>query len=391
MDKKQAVSSASDFLSNDNFVSWRLLRTEELDNYWTNFLKENPNRKPMIDEACRKFEAVRLNDINPTSEMEEELYRRIYNRINAHKQRKISPGTYWLSSAACFILIASIVFFINRNVGQRKSLQNEIVGITLPDKRVQLIAGSEVIDLESYASISISGNGETSVTDSTQHTTLLTLASHNRNKLIVPYGKRLFITLPDGTKVWLNSGTELEFPSNFTKASRNIWVKGEIYIEVAKSNLPFFVHTEQATVRVLGTKFSINAYKDNNKELIVLVEGSVQVLKENQNSITLLPNEMATVSVDEIERTNVDASEYNSWHSGMMVFNKTPLNEVLRKIERYYNVSFESNHNMALNKKTVSGKLILSKNLDSVMASVSILSSIDYRIINNHISNFHKK
>lgn len=94
---------------------------------------------------------------------------------------------------------------------------------------------------------------------------------------------------------------------------------------------------------------------------------------------------MVAISSGQLTKSLVDASEYTSWHDGVIKFNRTSLTDVLKKIGRYYNVSFESSSDIALNEKTVSGKLFLSNNLDSVMTTVSVLSSTDYKREDNLI------
>ena len=138
------------------------------------------------------------------------------------------------------------------------------------------------------------------------------------------------------------------------------------------------LHTERSTIQVFGTELNISAYEEEPTESIVLVKGRVQVETENNTRITLTPSEMATVTSHTVTKEHVDVSQYISWRDGVIELNKTSMAEVLRKLGRYYNVSFENNGDVQLNEKTVSGKLFLSSSLDSVMTSVSILSSTRY-------------
>lgn len=381
MDKKKPFLSVADFLNDDTFIAWRLFQTEELNAYWADFVKENPLSEALLREAVRQFEAVKLNEIPLPLQAEEKLYEKIRCRIDANRHQKKQRIVYWASAAASFLLLIASVTFYTLQEKEKTPIhivKNEIVGETLPSENVQLISGADVIDLQSHSAITLSSDGHASVTDSTRNTKALQLAENRTNKLIVPYGKRSFIALSDGTKAWINSGSELDFPSNFTGKSRDIYVKGEVYLEVAKSALPFVVHTHNTNIRVLGTKFNITAYHDDATESVVLVEGSVQVNIPSKANIMLKPNEMATISTGRATKQTVDASEYIAWHNGVLEFDETSMTEVLKKIGRYYNVSFENVPDIALNKKTVSGKLFLSNNLDSVMTSISRLSSTQY-------------
>lgn len=117
------------------------------------------------------------------------------------------------------------------------------------------------------------------------------------------------------------------------------------------------------------------------------MKGKVSV-KTNTDETKLSPNEKFNLINGEISTETVDVSEYISWTKGVLEFDETPISEILKKVGRYYNVQFENNLDTKLNDKTCSGKLFLSNNLDSVMISVSVLSSTKYHRENTiiHIS-----
>lgn len=389
MNKKQPFSSIADFLNDDMFIVWRLFRTDETERYWEEFVREHPQAEPLLREACRRFEAVRLNEkrrLRP--EIREAMYRQLLTRLPVHKPVRRQPTAWWIAAASVIFAVVSTIciVWITRSRQLPIAPNDKIVGHTLPSEQVRLIAGDQTIELQSSSEITLSERGKASVVDRTSVDAKdLQLADDKPNKLLVPYGKRSFITLADGSRIWLNSGTELTFPAEFSGTSREIHLQGEIYIEVAPSDRPFLVHTPKAVVHVKGTRFNISAYADEPTESVVLVSGSVQVEMQNQPPLTLVPDEMAAISSEGMIKKNVDVSEYTSWHDGVMKFNRTSLTDVLKKIGRYYNVSFESSSDIALNEKTVSGKLFLSNNLDSVMTTVSVLSSTDYKREDNLI------
>jgi ferric-dicitrate binding protein FerR (iron transport regulator) len=267
-------------------------------------------------------------------------------------------------------------------------LQEEemIVGEALPEEEIYLISAGKKINLAGNAHIGLTEDGKALVTDSTSSQKELLLARTELNRLVVPYGKRSNLTLSDGTEVWLNSGTELDFPSEFSGKTREIHVNGEIYIEVAHNReMPFIVHTKDIDVLVQGTSFNISAYRDDIRKTVVLVEGKVKIESGSTVIAELLPNEKVDITENNILKERVDVSEYISWRKGILEFNNTPMSEILKKIERYYNVQFEEAPDIPLNQQTCSGKLFLSNNLDSVMTSVSILSSTVYKRENNTI------
>jgi ferric-dicitrate binding protein FerR (iron transport regulator) len=149
--------------------------------------------------------------------------------------------------------------------------------------------------------------------------------------------------------------------------------------------VPFIVHAKDMDILVQGTSFNISAYRDDNRQTVVLVEGKVKIESGSTVIAELLPNEKVDITENNILKERVDVSEYISWRKGILEFNNTPMSEILKKIGRYYNVQFEGTADIPLNKQTCSGKLFLSNNLDSVMTSVSILSSTVYKRENNTI------
>jgi len=180
--------------------------------------------------------------------------------------------------------------------------------------------------------------------------------------------------------VYVNSGSELEFPSAFSGKTREISVKGEIFIEVTKQDHPFIIHTSQSQITVYGTSFNVSSYADEQSELVVLVNGSVEV-KTASSSLILKPSEMAKIDNGNIQRKQVNVMEYISWKNGYMELNKTPLADLLKKIGRYYNLEFNYDASLNLQEQTCSGKLFLSDNLNDVLESFSKMTFLDYKIL----------
>lgn len=376
-----------DFLFDENFISWRLIQTKELDEYWENFLIEHPHLKRKLQEAIIQFDAVNINLDQLAEKDKKSVYQAVWTDIYRYKRRRLVRK---ISAIAAVLVIAvlSVIFFTRKENTELNSILGSeiIIGEALPAEEIYLISGKEKINIAHKSHIGLSGDGKVLVTDSTESVKELLLASTELNKLVVPYGKRTSLTLSDGTEVWLNSGTQLDFPSEFTGDKREIQLNGEIFINVAhNSKIPFIVHTQGMDIHVQGTSFNVSAYYDDNKKTVVLVNGKVKINMEGSYTAELLANEKFEITDDNIIKESVNVSEYISWTKGILEFDETPISEILRKIGRYYNVQFESSQEIKLNDKTCSGKLFLSNNLDSVMTSVSVLSSTIYQRENNII------
>ncbi|WP_298647332.1 FecR domain-containing protein [uncultured Proteiniphilum sp.] len=385
--KNRLFQNDHNFLLAEDFIRWRLFRTKESDEYWNNFLIENPHLEKAFHEAIIQFNAVKINRDQLPDEDKKDVYRTVLLNIHRYKRRRLLRR---IGSVAAVLVIGILsVLFFNRREDVRSdgSPKNEIiVGEALPVEEIYLIAGGERINIAHKSHIGLTGDGKALVTDSTDSRKELSLAAAELNKLIVPYGKRTSLTLPDGTEVWLNSGTQLDFPSKFMGSKREISVNGEIFINVAhNSKVPFVVRAHDMDIYVQGTSFNVSAYHDDSRKTVVLVKGKVKIETTDKHTTELLPNEKLEVTDNDITKESVNVSEYISWTKGILEFDETPVSEILKKIGRYYNVQFESIPEIKLNDKTCSGKLFLSNNLDSVMTSVSVLSSTVYQRENNII------
>ncbi|MDR2040107.1 MAG: FecR domain-containing protein [Bacteroidales bacterium] len=378
MRQEKEYRNYTDFLKEDKFIEWRLLQTPELDLYWEDFIKNHPERKNDIAKAVEKFNVIRLNDHQLPQEIQEHLYREI---IRNTKQRTIFSGrVIYYRIAACVALLimvtGSFIFFQrNKAIEDIPSIANAIVGTPLPSSSIRLVSADKVIELDENAEISVSTDGNAVINGEKMDITAVKPSGEiMNNQLIVPPGKRSTLQLADGTKVWVNSGTTVRFPTSFDKTTRNIHVIGEIYIEVAETDQPFYVHTPQFDIMVHGTKFNVSAYSDMVDQAVVLVEGKVEVNTSAQSNI-MVPGEILCIHENKIDIRTVNTDEYTSWKDGILIMNGTPISEILKKLGRYYNVVFEDQSKDLLSSKTCSGKLFLAENLDDVMISLSVLSS----------------
>jgi len=367
-----------DFLFDNEFIAWRLFRTEEQELYWKRFAGEHPESREALDRAIKMFDAVKLNHYQLAESEQEQLYRRILSDVYIRRARR-RRMIYWSAAACIALLVVSSLMFLlpdNRSAQQELPGIESIVGQVMRSNDIRLISGEKVVELKQNARITVS-DGQISVVEES-NVSEVSLPENVTHKLMVPSGKRSMIQLSDGTKMWLNSGTELAFPSKFGGSTREITVKGEIYIEVAEGQKPFYVNTSQFRVRVHGTKFNISAYGENEENTVVLVEGSVEVLTADHEPTQLMPNEKAAVSTGKILKETVNVAEYIGWKDGVLIFNQTPISEVLKKIGRYYNVNFENRSGKELSAKTCTGKLFLSEDLEEMLISLSALSATKY-------------
>lgn len=161
------------------------------------------------------------------------------------------------------------------------------------------------------------------------------------NTIEVPGGQSVQLTLSDGSNVCLNSKSKFMYPSRFSSKSRTVKLEGEAYFEIAHNEkAPFLVSMPHISVKVLGTKFNAMAYPEE-KSLITLIEGKVDVsLPVGNESVILLPNEQASYSSETglVKTRCEDANAFRNWTSGKLSFSDQRLDDIMRVIERKYNV-----------------------------------------------------
>lgn len=210
------------------------------------------------------------------------------------------------------------------------------------------------------------------------------------NTLTVPYGKRFELELSDGTTAHLNAGTSIKYPVKFLNGmDRQVFITGEAYFEVAKDSAhPFIVNADQLNVKVLGTAFNVQAYSEDNISEIVLVEGSVALYddRQNQSSQTLLkPGYKASFNRlnNQIETKTVRTNIYTSWINGELVFRNMTFENILKKLERYYDIEIVNNNSKL--SKTVLNASFGNEPIDVILESLKENYNITYSITGNKI------
>jgi ferric-dicitrate binding protein FerR (iron transport regulator) len=163
-----------------------------------------------------------------------------------------------------------------------------------------------------------------------------------------PPGVKSHVILPDGTVVWLNSGTDLSYPSSFSESTRNVKLLGEAFFDVAQdAKHPFIVDLGKINIEVVGTKFNAINYEQEGQTEIVLASGKVKLFEKHENKSRLVsemaPGQQAIhlKAGNTITLKNVDAGKYTSWIGGRLIFRDDPMEEVVRKLDRWFNVQIE--------------------------------------------------
>ena len=188
----------------------------------------------------------------------------------------------------------------------------------------------------------------------------------------VPAGQCVNVTLPDGSNIWLNAQTTIQYPVSFNKENRQVKLDGEAYFNVAKdSKRPFIVNTKECSVEVLGTKFNIDAYSSRDKFETVLMEGSVKVsmLDDPTQAVSLKPNNKVYRSNGKLLTQKVSNYELYRWKEGLICFVDEPFKVVMEDFEKFYGLTIVVN-NQKVTQYLYTGKF---KQTDGVDYALSLL------------------
>lgn len=306
-------------------------------------------------------------------EGEDLIWSQIQKRIKANKQNKDRRIAYYIiSSAACLLLLLGGIYtWVNQSESNKETIQ--LANIPMPevsnDEIMLVTAGNKNLNVEDNANVTYGEDGSVSVNsrkvsfvkEKNQMKEAITY-----NQIIVPPGKRTNVFFADGTRIYVNAGTRVVYPTVFAKNKREIYVDGEIYLEVKHDeSRPFIVKTDNLDVRVLGTSFNVCAYKEDKESTVVLVTGKVEVETKTKQKVYLSPDDMLKLKASQVSTRKVDVSNYISWKDGLMKLDAEPLDKVLIKLSRYYGQEILFDNNLA--SMPISGKLDLRDKLEDVI------------------------
>lgn len=204
-------------------------------------------------------------------------------------------------------------------------------------------------------------------------------------------GEKSHVTLSDSTKIFLNSGSKLEYNRLYNIKERTVKLKGEAYFEVhTNREKPFVVEIDNMRVIATGTKFNILSYSNEDRVETTLEEGKVQVQINNGESISLKSGEQVVYfsHSGKVQVNEVSTATYTSWKENKLRFINTPFEETLRKIARKYNVTFEITDHDLLNLKYTA--TFIDESIDEVMQMLKTVSPINYKIYNRTTVNDNK-
>jgi len=288
-----------ELISNTQFVAWAKGDDQTTDEYWNAWETKHPFYATEFQEAKKVVKNLRFTGAVVNPEDIRYLWAKTSNKI----QKSKPTGRFQK-----FILLATKVAAV----------------LLIPVMMVSAWAFYNQYNLTKKYSNLLEDKHEQKVT------------------VVAPIGARILVDLPDGSKAWLNSGSEISYPIIFSTDERRVNLVGEAYFKIQKSETPFYVNSLGPEIKVYGTEFNVNSYNDEELVTIALAEGKISLDLEGKEAY-LLPGQVSFFDKKSksVETTNSEVKIYSSWRDGKYIFRDTPLIAILRILQRQHNVKIQ--------------------------------------------------
>jgi len=375
-------SEIIDFILDESFQRFVINKTPEDTKYWESWISEHPNAVESFEESRNIISFIITRKVLPRNKaISDEVYKKLLLQIEAETQKPLREperkhiSYFWYAASAILIVGLAFLFTYNSNIRTSFTSQN----------------------LE----------------------------------VIVPKGQRSQLLLPDGTKVWLNSGTIFKYPSSFLKHGREVYLEGEAFFNVTHNNQPFIVHLkDNLFVKVFGTEFNVKSYAEDKIVETTLIKGMVHFLRKDENDqvineIKLEPKEMVTYEktfrkmtiskivpyttpvtntkslatnpdkINKVEQVKEAESLSESaittaWKDNTLVFQNETLEEISTKMERWFGIPLKI-EDEELKKERFTGNFMNQESVYQVLDIINRSEPIQYTKQNKMIIITKKK
>lgn len=306
-------------------------------------------RSPDNEDLREEFERVRRLTVLEADKAK--MWKQVQSRMNKNSRYRVKRYLKYAAIIVAFVLAGGTWWMVKENPEEIISVELSETSMLSPGtpKAYILFSSGQRMDLtttehdtmimEKGMQVRVGSSGKISYIPGDSGSILKQEIVYNT--IVVPRGGEYKLELADGTLVWLNSDSELRYPVKFAGSQRDVWLKGEGYFEVSKNpEKPFRVVVDDMIVKVLGTSFNINAYKDRGNILTTLVSGKVDIQDMSWKSLVVMsPNQQVDFRHGKISSVQeVDITRFVSWIDGKFYFNDMTLENIMSQLQRWYDI-----------------------------------------------------
>ena len=305
-------------------------------------------RSPDNEDLREEFERVRR--LTALEANKAKMWKQVQSRMNKNSRYQVKRYLKYASIIVAFVLAGGTWWMVKENPEEIISVELSETSMLSPGtpKAYILFSSGQRMDLtttehdtmimEKGMQVRVGSSGKISYVPGDSGSILKQEIVYNT--IVVPRGGEYKLELADGTLVWLNSDSELRYPVKFAGSQRDVWLKGEGYFEVSKNpEKPFRVVVDDMIVKVLGTSFNINAYKDQGNILTTLVSGKVDIQDMSGKSLVVMrTNQQVDFRHGKISVQEVDVTRFVSWIDGKFYFNDMTLENIMSQLQRWYDI-----------------------------------------------------
>lgn len=333
---ENTFNDIEDFLTDESFRSWVNSPTPELDTLWKSWIEANQSKIELVNQSRKIIQSFRFKESHAKADSKERILEKI--RLETKPQRKhLTFLNTWYKVAAILIFSVGIGALVHLNPFDK-------------NKKEPLSNTSELVQKNN------------------------------------PIGVKSKHMLPDGSTVFLNSGSSIEYPKTFDADTRVVKLKGEAFFQVSKDvNRPFKVLVEDFEVVVLGTSFNVNSTLAS--PAVALVEGKVLVnARLHRASLELVSGQMAKFDKNQalFTSTTFDVEYVTGWKDGTLMFREATLEEVIERLHVWYGIEISVSNKPTSGDWSYTAKF-KNESLESVLENMSTLRSFDYVIKNDSL------
>jgi len=339
--------TVEDFLMDESFKDWVRNPSPATEQYWQSFIHNFPDKKKEMARARQVILSANFQRDQITTKEKTDIYR----HIQTGKTSKFHEDTprvtllkpfpwYWNVAAILLVMLGSVLWLGWDELKQANTEEPAIA----------------------------------------QHR----IIQEN------PRGQKHQFALPDGSTVWLNAESRLEYPEPFSPDTREVTLQGEAFFEVVSDQTrPFIIKTDEVTTTVLGTSFNISAYPEDCAISVSVATGKVEVDGPHVQKIMLLPTEQANYEKEDqsIEKTNFNPEEILGWKDGLIYFKEASFKHIVEELERWYNVEITVDNIQKY--RRFSGEF-RKQSLENVLNGISFSLDFDYKMEGKHVYIFTK-